>query len=286
MGIALGLAAALSWGLADYFAALASRRTGALQVVLGFHLVATALLAVAVFGTGDDLSDVSGRDLGWFVFVGALGWLSYLAFYRALAIGPISIVSPIVSAYAAVTVICAVLIGGESLAAGEAVAVAVVLLGVLLASSDLRQIRAIERLAAVGLVLALLTAVLIGAFVYGVAYFTDEYGWLVPIFLARAISTLFILGTAFQAGQWRLPLGSRTLILMIVFIAVVDTVGYVAFNFGVRHADTSVVATAAAPYSVVPIAAGVILMHERPARLQWGGVALVIAGLVLLGLVA
>ena len=126
MGIALGLAAALSWGLADYFAALASRRTGALQVVLGFHLVATALLAVAVFGTGDDLSDVSRSDLGWFVFVGALGWLSYLAFYRALAIGPISIVSPIVSAYAAVTVICAVLIGGESLAAGEALAVAVV----------------------------------------------------------------------------------------------------------------------------------------------------------------
>ena len=286
MGIALGLAAALSWGLADYFAALASRRTGALQVVLGFHLVATALLAVTVFGTGDDLSDVSRRDLGWFVFVGALGWLSYLAFYRALAIGPISIVSPIVSAYAAVTVICAVLIGGESLAAGVALAVAVVLLGVLLASSDLRQIRAIERLAAVALVLALLTAVLIGAFVYGVAYFTDEYGWLVPIFLARAISTLFILGTAFQAGQWRLPLGSRTLILMIVFIAVVDTIGYVAFNFGVRHADTSVVATAAAPYSVVPIAAGVILMHERPARPQWAGVALVIAGLVLLGLVA
>ena len=51
---------------------------------------------------------------------------------------------------------------------------------------------------------------------------------------------------------------------MIVFIAVVDTVGYVAFNFGVRHAETTIVATAAAPYSVVPIALGVLLMHERP----------------------
>ena len=38
MGIALGLAAALSWGLADYFATLASRRAGTLRVVLGFHL--------------------------------------------------------------------------------------------------------------------------------------------------------------------------------------------------------------------------------------------------------
>ena len=286
MGIALGLGAALSWGLADYVAALSSRRAGALRVVLGFHLVATALLAIAVFGSGDGISDVSGGNLVWFAFVGALGWLSYLAFYRALAIGPISIVSPIVSAYAAVTVICAVLISNERLAGGEAIAVAVVLLGVVLASSDLRQVRAIERLAAVGLVLALATAVLIGSFVYGVAYFSDEYGWLVPIFLARALSTVFILGTAIQAGEWRFPTQSRTLIGMIAFIAVVDTIGYVAFNFGVRHADTSIVATAAAPYSVVPIAAGVLFIHERPSRAQWLGIALVIAGLVLLGLVA
>jgi drug/metabolite transporter (DMT)-like permease len=73
---------------------------------------------------------------------------------------------------------------------------------------------------------------------------------------------------------------------MIVLIAVIDTVGYVAFNFGVRHADTSIVATAAAPYALVPITAGVVLLHERPGAIQWAGVALVIAGLVLLGLVA
>ena len=73
---------------------------------------------------------------------------------------------------------------------------------------------------------------------------------------------------------------------MIGFIAAVDTIGYVAFNFGVRHADTSIVATAAAPYSVVPIVVGVALMDERPTPTQWAGVGLVIAGLVLLGLVA
>jgi drug/metabolite transporter (DMT)-like permease len=129
------------------------------------------------------------------------------------------------------------------------------------------------------------TAVLIGAFVYGISYFSDEYGWLVPIFLARALSTVFIIGTALQAGEWRFP-AQPVLIGMIAFIAVVDTAGYVAFNFGVRHADTSIVATAAAPYAVVPIAAGVLLMHERPSPGQWSGIALVIAGLVLLGLLA
>jgi drug/metabolite transporter (DMT)-like permease len=286
MGILLGLTAALSWGLADYFAALASRQTGAFRVVLGFHLAAMVLLAGLLGVTGEGLSDVSGEDLAWLAGVGVLGGLSYLAFYRALAIGPISIVSPIVSAYAAVTVVCAVLIGGERLGGGETIAIVVVMLGVLLASSDLAQMRALERIALLGLLLALATAVLIGVFVYGVAYFSADYGWLVPIFLARGFSTLFLVAVSLSGGEWRFPDRSPRLLGMIALIAVVDTLGYVAFNFGVRHADTSVVATAAAPYAVVPIVAGVLLLHERPRATQWAGIALVIAGLVLLGLVS
>ena len=48
MGIALGLGAALSWGLADYFAAVASRQVGALRVVLYMHLAAMVPLTVLV----------------------------------------------------------------------------------------------------------------------------------------------------------------------------------------------------------------------------------------------
>jgi drug/metabolite transporter (DMT)-like permease len=286
MGILLGLTAALSWGLADYFAAVASRRADAFRVVLGFHLVAMILLGLLVVATDESLRDVSGVDLGWFAFFGLLGGLSYLAFYRALAIGPISIVSPIVSAYAAVTVVCAVLIGGERLGGGETAAIVVVLLGVLLASSDLAQLGALERIALLGILLALATAVLIGVFVYGIAYFSAEYGWLVPIVLARGFSTLFLVAVSLRGGEWRFPDRTPRLLTTIALIAVVDTIGYVAFNFGVRHADTSVVATAAAPYSVVPIVAGVALLHERPRATQWTGVALVIAGLILLGLSA
>jgi uncharacterized membrane protein len=56
----------------------------------------------------------SRRDGCFFALVGVLGWGSCLAFYRALAIGPISIASPIVSGYAAVTVVLAVIVLGES----------------------------------------------------------------------------------------------------------------------------------------------------------------------------
>jgi len=103
----LGLGAALLWGLADYFAAVASRSRGALRVVLGFHLAALVTLTALVLAT-KGLARVSLTQVAVLVGVGAFGWVSYLAFYGALAIGPISVLSPIVSGYAAVTVLLAV----------------------------------------------------------------------------------------------------------------------------------------------------------------------------------
>ena len=283
MGIALGLAAALSWGLADYFVTLASRRTGTLRVVLGFHLVATAVLAAVVLATGA-LEDISWGDVPPFVLLGGLGWASYLAFYRALAIGPISIVSPVVSGYAAVTVVLAVFVLDERLSGGEIVAIVTALVGVVLASSDLRRIFAAERLAALGILLALATTLLIGGFVFGVAYYSDDFGWLTPIFLARAFATALVAATAARGGRWRFPDRSPRLLGTIGLIALLDTGGYVSFNVGSRNADTAIVAAASSPYAVVPIVMGVVLLAERPARVQWAGIALVIAGLVLLAL--
>jgi drug/metabolite transporter (DMT)-like permease len=282
VGIALGLTAALSWGLADYVAALSSRDAGTLRVVLGFHVLATVILGLLCAGT-EALDDVRWADVPPFIGIGALGAVSYLAFYRSLAIGPISIVSPIVSGYAAVTVVLAVIILGDRLSTGQILAVLVVMTGVVLASSDLARMRGIERAQALGLVLAIVATVAIGGFVFGIAYYAEDLGWLAPIFLGRAFTTVFI-ALALVRERQPFPREGRFL-AAITILALVDTAGFIAFNFGIRHAETAVVATAAAPYAVVPIAMGVLLLRERPASIQWAGIAAVIGGVVLLGLV-
>jgi drug/metabolite transporter (DMT)-like permease len=283
VGIALGLGAALSWGLADYFAATASRAVGALRVVLGFHVVALVPLAALVVATGA-LAQLKPSQLPVFVLVGGIGWLSYLCFYGALAIGPISVLSPIVSGYAAVTVLLAVLISGERLTAGQTVAVVVTILGAGIASADLRAIAGtrLMRRSALGFLLALGAMALLGGFVFGVSYYHRRIGWLGPIFLGRGFSALFLLAQSVLAGGVRRPM-PRAVRLVIVGLALVDTAGYVCFNIGARHAATAVVATASAPYAVVPILMGTLLLRERPSPSQWFGVAVVLAGLVTLG---
>lgn len=284
MGVAFGLGSALSWGLADYVAARASRAIGTTRVVLGMHLVATALLALIVAASGT-LEHLRWSDVPFFALVGVLGWGSYLAFYRALAIGPISIASPIVSGYAAVTVVLAVIVLGESLSGWQTVAVALSFAGVVGASADIRAMRLEGRVGLLGIALAIAAMLLIGGFVFGVAYRADRLGWLVPILLGRGCATVFLTSQAVATGAWRIPL-RRSVLAAVGALALIDTMGYVSFNVGVRHADTAVVGAASAPYAVIPIVAGVVLFHERPTRIQWIGVGLVIVGLGLLGLVS
>ncbi|MEO5634122.1 DMT family transporter [Gaiella sp.] len=283
MGVLFGLGAAVTWGSADYVAAIAGRRIGSHRVVLGFHVVATFLLALLVLGTGS-LEGVSAADVGFFVLVGAIGWTGYACFYRALAIGPISVLSPIVSGYAMVTLLLAIILLDERLGVAAACAVVVSVFGIVLASSGLRHIFRVERVDAHGLLFALAAMVLIGAFVLGVSVKADDLGWLAPVFLARLFSTVFVFASLIKGGGWRFPDRSPRVLWAVVALALLDTAGYISFNLGTEHSDTAIVAAASAPYAVIPVIAGVMFFHERPTPTEWVGVGFVIAGLVLLGI--
>ena len=251
------------------------------------------------------LNGVTATQVGLLALTGAVGWVSYLAFYGALAIGPISVLSPIVSGYAAVTVLLAVAFAGNRLSAAQAISVAITISGAMLASADIRTIARVklQRRAALGFVLALCAMGLLGTFVFGVSYYRGQIGWLAPIFLARGFAAAFLLGhvlstrgSARAAWQRRRQRGSdgergeaaqaKEARALIALLALLDTGGYVFFNLGVGHAATAIVAAASAPYAVVPIVMGVSLFAERPTRPQWLGVGLVVAGVIVLGAVS
>ena len=112
----------------------------------------------------------------------------------------------------------------------------------------------------------------------------DDLGWLVPVFLARAVSTVFVAGTLLRGGAWRFPDRSPRVLWAIVALALLDTAGYISFNLGTEHADTAIVAAASAPYAVIPVVARRAVLPRAPNAHRVGGRGLVIAGLVLLGL--
>lgn len=113
LSVVLSLVAATGWGGSDFSAGIASRRVGALYATMLTLLGATVLLVVAVPLIGSDWSN-EAITAGLFAALGAT--VGFIAFYAALALAPIGVVTAIVAACQVVLpVLIAVVWKGERL---------------------------------------------------------------------------------------------------------------------------------------------------------------------------
>ena len=90
--IGAALLASLMWGVADFLAGRASRVHPAAMVALVGQAIGLVALALILLIRGADVDAVTPG-----IFVGLFGVVAVLSFYRALAVGTMSIVAPIVA---------------------------------------------------------------------------------------------------------------------------------------------------------------------------------------------
>lgn len=123
------LATSLLWGLADFGGGVLTRRLPALTVVVVSQAIAAAVLGAIVVATGG-WSEAGPRL--WFAFAAGLaGPVALICFYKALALGPMGVVSPLGTLSVAVPAGVGLFLGerpGLTQAAGIAVAVTGVIL--------------------------------------------------------------------------------------------------------------------------------------------------------------
>jgi len=132
-GLAYGLFTAVMWGLTDVIAALTARRLGSLPTLslVGLaSLVGIWAFAIATLGGLSFASQVAPAA----ALVGVVSAAGYMAFYTALRLGPIAVVSPVASTYGALTVVLSVVLLGERLTPTQALGAAAATIGIVLVS--------------------------------------------------------------------------------------------------------------------------------------------------------
>jgi drug/metabolite transporter (DMT)-like permease len=281
-GFVLGTLAALAWGSTDLFVTYVSRRIGFFRTVLLSQFLGVCMLAVIALVIVD-VPEASAGQLLALVVIGPLAVVAYGGFYRALELGPIAIVSPIVSANGVVVVLLALLVLSDSLSAIQAVGCVLVLGSIVLAALEPRAVIE-ETGAGSGVRLAIIAALAFGGYLFGMAVLSEEVGWLLPILVTRAVAVA-VLATVELAGQTREAgrLDGRA-VLACLAAGLLDASGYLAFNRGAEIGEVALTGAAAASYPVIPIVWGLLALRERVALHQLVGVAGVIAGMVVLSL--
>jgi len=297
-GVILGLSAALLWGVADFCARGASRVGGTFLTLLFVEIIAipAVLLLAAPFGLitlrAEQWPMILAAAAVGLIILGGAGLL-----YRAFAIGKLALVSPIASAFAAVTALLAIATG-ERLAGLTLLGVILTLVGVILASSSGEPKPAGEdkakeqrkRRFAPGLLEAIGAMLTFGVGYWLLDFIVPTLGGVTTAFIAK-VGDLVALGVIALFLAWRAPRRPRPVVrlawpfwLWVVPTALLDTAANIAYNIGIATALTSVVVTLSSLFSAVTVLLAWIVLRERLALWQWVGVVTILLGVALVNL--
>ena len=280
--IVLGFATALVYGFADFFGAIASKKIA--PVIVTCLSGATGLLFLfaltPIFG-----ATANPDAIGWGVWAGVWSAFAMTCLYASLAIGPISILSPVGAVVSAIVPAMVGFAQGDRFSWLGWVAIALILIAVVLVGfvpgEDVRLP------SAKGLLLAIGAGLGIGAVLICLDAAPQDSG-LTPVILLRAVSAL-LLGVYFIGS---LILGrvkpsqkvSRKFWFALLGAGLLDSSANVFFLMASRAGSLTVVSVLTALYPLGTIILARVFLKEKIARVQTVGVLLALAASALLAI--
>jgi drug/metabolite transporter (DMT)-like permease len=267
------LGASFGWGTADFLAGMNARRSPLVVVVLVSSAVGMAGVGaiVAVRGIGPP----DGRQLVAAIAVGVVGVLSVVCFYRALAIGAMSVVAPIAATSAAIPVLYG-LIEGERPAALQWVGMVIAIVGCTLAAREgTAQLHASQWRLSIALALCATVGIGVQLVSVGIA---SEHDPLWTILIARTVvvaafgTIALITRPAFREGAPRALIG----------IGALDAAANVSFAVATTAGLLGIVSVIGSTFPVITVALAHRRLGERLGTAQRVGVVMALLGVVLI----
>ena len=294
--IIFGFATSLVYGFADFFGALGSKRIQPVVVTFWSGLSGLGLLLVASLFMGADFSD---SGIFWGITAGVASAFAMTCLYASLAIGPISILSPLGAVVSAIVPMIVGSLQGDRFSLWGWVALAGILVAVALVGfvpgDDVRLP------STKGLLLGLAAGAGIGLVLIALAKAPHDTGLTSVIFLRATSAALLGLFMVFSlvkartkkssnsdasgerpaetAAAAKVPLAFWWAVIVAGFF---DSSANVFFTLASRLGSLSVVAVLTALYPLGTIILARIFLKEKIAKTQLLGILLALGSSALL----
>lgn len=281
-GILFGIIAMLSWGASDFLVAIAVRKTDVFRTVLWSHAIGI-MLYIAIFLAFFELPRISMKTAAIILATSFLSVASYMLFYKSLQAGKVSINAPIGVSWPAVTVILGIIFLHETMSAMQAFAIALVILGGILASFRMQDLAKHDfGSPAAGVKYALVSMLGWGVVFVFIDVLVRELGWFFPALLTKIAAMPYLV--AYAGLKKRSISQPKSVALYIILIGIFEVSGFLSYGFGLNSSYTSIVAPIIAASPAATLILAKIFFKETLDANQKAGVVSVVLGLILLSM--
>ncbi len=274
IAIVLALICAFSYGVADFWGGLATRR-GSIWKVLPVIVAAGILtLSLAVPFLGATFSQ--GAILAG-VAAGLSGTVGYIFLMYGLALGPMSVVAPISAVMGSIIPFAVGLLRGETLSTIGFIGAGLALVSIVLVSRSTAD--ATHPVTAKAVIVAIIAGLGIAGYFLGISGGPDDSG-LAPVIVGRLVTGgIFVV---IAIAKWKTIRDGAIDYKLALASGSLDVVGGASFMLATRAGDLVLVAVLAALYPAFTVLLARFILHERMERHQLIGLLGAGAAVVLL----
>jgi drug/metabolite transporter (DMT)-like permease len=274
LGVALGLASSVSWGISDFLGGLQTRRFSAFSVLLVSQPVGAVLafaVALSVGGT------ISASELLLAAAGGAAVTIGLGAFYKGMALGSVSVVAS-VGALGVIVPVAAGIARGEAPDALQDLGAGLAILAVVLVAREPDPEWRRANRHAIGL--AAVAALGFGLFLLLIdRAASHDPAWAVAAARSGGVALLLAGALYVRPG---LPRAQGTTLAALLAIGFFDILANSLYAVASTHGILPLVSVAASMYAAVTVLLARFILGERLAPPQQAGVALALLGISLI----
>ena len=285
------------WGCTDLVTSFVGRRIGSLRVVVIAVSTSVILAGAVAIARGALTTNYDTAIVGGTLVLGVAAGIAYIGVFTAFRLGPLSVVSPTVSAYGALAAFLAVIFLNERLTPAHvggviAVGIGISLLGLQTTGTG-RDRRA--SLASPGVAFALVGLIFFAIITVLLTIPIKAYGWSTAIALSRIgnLVTVWLIFFVLYKNRARLPKWGRHDLLgegqrldrlgfaLATLVGFGDTVAFFVFAAALEQGPTWAVSLLSSLGPIIVVLGGLFGYRERLRRPQVAGLAALAVGLVL-----
>jgi drug/metabolite transporter (DMT)-like permease len=284
IAILLGLFAALCWGVHDLLARATAPRIGPFRLALWVMLVGAALLAIPALQS-EKWATADTRSIIFALLLGVTYALGVGGLFKAFSLAPISVVGPFTAGYPALVVLWGVF-NGLAPTVFEWLAVFLILAGAAVVSKTGHADGGINAVAPgkLKIVVAASAAACLG---YSSSIIMGQtaaltLGEFETTFLSRFPAALMLLPLALRETTDGNAIGTKGW-TVILAMAILDVLAVSGINYSGQFDNKELAAMGISAYGGLAVVLAMVFLKERVSPGQWCGIALVVAGVCIMG---